>query len=175
MISRAASPCEENLPARVQFFALPTIIDKAAKSLLIILASVLLHGCVTASPVTSSSTPAATVTVKGTVSSGGVGAAVLVTSALVTIYESGATSASTVGTATTDSSGKFSITFTPDGSGNLYYAIAGKGGNIELMALLGASPLSSVVINEMTTVASAYAMAQFLQKPNASGDFQYCA
>jgi len=128
-----------------------------------------LTGCAFLPSSPAATTPPSTVTVKGTVSSGGAGASVPVTSALVTIYEAGSTSATMIASATSDSSGKFSITFPTDGSGNIYYAIASKGSNIELMAILGATPLSSFVINEMTTVASAYAMAQFLQKPNVIG------
>jgi len=44
-----------------------------------------------------------------------------------------------------------------------------KGGNVELMSLLGTAPLQSVTINELTTVASAYAMAQFIQNDSISG------
>jgi hypothetical protein len=37
------------------------------------------------------------------------------------------------------------------------------------MALLGASPLQNIIINELTTVAAAYAMQQFNQNAIISG------
>ena len=129
-----------------------------------------LVGCIAFSTTAVTIPPTvSTATVKGTVSSGGAGSAIPISGALVSIYESGATASPVLSTATTDATGSFSITFPTDGSGYVYYAIASKGSNLELMALLGAQPLSSVVINEMTTVASAYAMAQFLQTHNVIG------
>jgi hypothetical protein len=111
----------------------------------------------------------ALVTVTGTVSSGGAGLAVPISGATVSIYEAETASAPIIASGVTSATGSFSISVPTDGSGNVYYAIASKGGNIELMALLGNAPLQSVTINELTTVASAYAMAQFLQNDSVIG------
>jgi hypothetical protein len=53
--SRSACVNSESTPARIQVFALPTSINKTAKSVLIIVAAALLHGCAAVTPVTSSS------------------------------------------------------------------------------------------------------------------------
>lgn len=111
----------------------------------------------------------ALVTVSGMVSSGGTGSAVPISGATVSIYEAESASAPVIASGVTSATGSFSISVPTDSSGNVYYAIASKGSTIELMALLGNAPLQSVTINELTTVASAYAMAQFLKNDSVIG------
>lgn len=91
----------------------------------------------------------------------------------LTLYAAGvpATAApSMLGTSTTDSNGNFNILYTCPTAGTLVYVVgvggnAGGGANsaIKLMAALGScgSLPSSVVINELTTVAAVYALNAF--------------
>lgn len=108
------------------------------------------------------------IALSGTVSSGG-GAPLAIAGATVSIYQAQTITTVPVATATTDSNGNFEIVVPTDASGSLYYAVARKGTNIELMALLGTALPRSVTINELTTVASAYAMAQFFQNNLVAG------
>jgi len=98
----------------------------------------------------------------------------------VTLYKAGDTAggtAASLGTVTTDTAGRFSISFaTPEKSAILYLFAAGgdagSGSNpaIQLALMLGsAGSLSStpVTVNEVTSVAVGYAMRSFIQ---ASGE-----
>lgn len=93
----------------------------------------------------------------------------------VTLYAAGQsaykTGATVLGSATTDSSGKFKIGFAPPATPELLYVVAlggnaGAGTNsaIGLMGVVGPSdaPQDPVTINELTTVAGEWAMAQFI-------------
>jgi streptogramin lyase len=101
------------------------------------------------------------------------GTSTAVTGAALTLYEAGTayrSGATSLGTATSDGKGNFTISYTPPSpAGELYVvALGGNAGGdnnsaIGLMGLLGssASAPSSVIINEFTTVAGAWALAQF--------------
>lgn len=106
-------------------------------------------------------------TVKATVVSGGNEAPI--DGATVFVYRAGTNGATLVGKGDTDRSGNFSVQVRLDDSGDVYYAIASKGRNIVLMSTLGSTPPDNFTINEMTTVASAYAFAQFLTDTTVSG------
>jgi sugar lactone lactonase YvrE len=107
----------------------------------------------------------------------------------VTLYAAGTTGAGSGAalspTTTTGSDGTWSLTFTCPGAGTEIYAVVtggnaggGTNSNLALSAMLGpcgesSTPLpTNADINEVSTVASAYALAQFLdatgQKPGAS-------
>jgi hypothetical protein len=98
------------------------------------------------------------------------GTSIPVTGAALTLYEAGtayASGATSLGTATTDGSGNFTVTYTPPSpAAELYIVATGPNpGNtsIGLMGVLGLSSAApgSVVINELTTVAGEWALAQF--------------
>ena len=109
-----------------------------------------------------------TIVVNGTVSSGGSAPAVAIGGATVSIYQAQTGAPKLLVQATTDGSGNFTAkvpvsTTNTTSNPALYYAVATKSPNIQLIASLGSGPLSAVKINDLTTVATAYAFAQFLQ------------
>ncbi len=66
-----------------------------------------------------------------------------------------------LGQATTDASGQFLITSPKNTSSSIFYASADIGGGVEFVAILGPNLPPSITINELTTVAASYSMAQF--------------
>lgn len=106
--------------------------------------------------------------INGVVSTGGGSTPIAISGATVTIYQVQSGSASVVTQTTTDGSGNFSAKV-PTSSSNTttnpitYYAVASKSSSMELMASLGTGPINTVRINELTTVASAYAFAQLFR------------
>ena len=97
-----------------------------------------------------------------------------VTGAALTLYEAGTgygSGATSLGTATSNGSGAFTISYTPPSPAAELYIVA-TGGNagggtnsaIGLMGVLGLSSAApgSVIINEFTTVAGEWALAQFM-------------
>ena len=76
-----------------------------------------------------------------------------------------------LGRATSDRLGSFSIRFTEPRSPNaVLYMTAGRGSGIRLAATLGAPPVTrQVVINERTTAATGYALAQFIAGRRIAG------
>lgn len=119
---------------------------------------------------TPSPSPTPVTSISGQVE-GGLGP---ISGAQVTLYQAGPNAygagAAVLGSATADSSGKFAIGFTPPAETSLLYLVAlgGNGGagsnaSIGLMSIAGfsAAPLTPVKLNELTTVASQWALAQF--------------
>lgn len=106
--------------------------------------------------------------INGVVSTGGGSTPIAISGATVTIYQVQSGSTSVVTQTTTDGSGNFSAKV-PTSSSNTttnpitYYAAASKSPSVELMASLGTGPIAAVRINELTTVASAYAFAQLFR------------
>ena len=134
-------------------------LNRLYQSFLIVCATIALVAC------SGSSTPN-TVVINGSVSSGGSIPAVAIGGATVSIYKAQLGVPTLLVETTTDGAGNFSakVPLTNDGaSPHLYYARATKSPGIELLAILGSGPLSSVKINELTTVAAGYAFAQFIQ------------
>ncbi|MFL6352000.1 MAG: hypothetical protein ACJ74Z_09145 [Bryobacteraceae bacterium] len=131
----------------------------------------------------ASSLAAATTQQSGYVRTG----ATPIASSTVTIYEAGSfknAPPTTLGKATTDATGFFNIPFNaPSDSNAVLYVIADGGniatvrhsnsrlaGAIRLATVLGAAPVQGgIVINERTTAASAYAMAQFIDGLEIAG------
>ena len=96
---------------------------------------------------------------------------------MVTLYRAGSTRGSgavALGTAQTDAAGAFELTFSSPGNSNavLYLTAAGPSGAVKLASVLGTPPVpSNAVINERSTVATAYAMAQFIVGSNVGGRY----
>jgi len=100
----------------------------------------------------------------GMVSSGVGGGAVPIAGAVVTIYQTRDGEPKSLGAGTSDGNGHFRIDLPADDSDGIRYAVARKGNTIELAAVIGSLTPPSIVVNEMTTVATGYAMAQFYGK-----------
>lgn len=134
-------------------------LNRFFRSLFIAYASILIAAC------SGNSTPN-NVVVTGSVSSGGSIPAVAIGGATVSIYKAQLGAPVLLVQTTTDSAGNFTarVPISNDvTSPSLYYARATKSSGIELLAILGSGPLSSVKINELTTIAAGYAFAQFIQ------------
>lgn len=104
-------------------------------------------------------------TISGFVHSGHGALSIPIRNAKVIIYKAGSTSAKQIGRGVTNKNGKFYIYIPKNNKFNgVYYAIATKGKVITLISILGTTIPRFVTLNEMTTVAGTYAMAQFLHK-----------
>jgi hypothetical protein len=104
--------------------------------------------------------------INGAVSTGGSSPPQAIGNATVVIYQVQAGVLSVVTQTTSDGAGNFSVKVASNSANTttnpiLYYAVASKSPSVQLMASLGTGPISAVRINELTTVASAYAFAQF--------------
>jgi hypothetical protein len=120
---------------------------------------------------------AAAVRIEGQVQAGG-GA---VTGSTVTLWAAGANTPAQLAQATTGADGRYviSVEQVPGGAVSLYLVATGgvpavntAGGNnpaIALIAVLGSEPPARVVVNEMTTVASVWTNAQFLDGATLKG------
>jgi len=112
--------------------------------------------------------------INGVVSSGGGSTPRAISGATVTVYQIQSGTPAVVTQATSDGSGNFSVKV-PSNSANTtsnpitYYVVASKSPSIELMASLGTGPITAVRINELTTVASAYAFAQLFRNDYSVG------
>jgi hypothetical protein len=120
-------------------------------------------------------TGASAATVQGQVELGGgkvIGSA-------VTLWAASTGAPREIGRAITNANGQFSITGSADGDDLYLLAQGGKrltggsdinGAGVTLLALLGDKPPEKVVVNELTTVASAYAADRFITGDGISGN-----
>ena len=146
--------------------------NRAIQKILLLIGAVFSMAMLSGCP-SSDSSGNATV-IYGVVSSGGGSTPQAISSATVTIYQVQSGTPSVVAQTSSDGAGNFSVKV-PSNSSNTasnpitYYAVARKSPSIELMASLGAGPLTAVRINELTTVASAYAFAQLFRNDYSIG------
>lgn len=106
-------------------------------------------------------------TLTGTVQSGGTGTPRPLRDVTVTLYQAGASSP--IGSATTGHDGTFSINAASGSTESIFYAVANVRDSVVLMAIVGPRVRESVVINELTTVAAAFSMAQFAEGATLAG------
>lgn len=112
----------------------------------------------------------AVVLLAGTVSSGGDASALGIAGAEVTIYQAQGGSTRALAAVKSDGSGNFSIELPVNSNEGIRYAVARKGKSVELATVIGITTPSTITINEMTTVAAAYAMAQFFRSGKIVGN-----
>lgn len=105
----------------------------------------------------------------GTVQSGGTDSVQPLAGATVTLYEATTGAPTPLGSARTDADGRFSIPNASDAGGSIFYATAVRGSAV-LVTVLGAQIPGEVVINELTTVAAAFSMAQFTDGAAIAGN-----
>jgi hypothetical protein len=106
--------------------------------------------------------PASAATLSGTVTAGGQPVA----GTTVSLYAAGAQSAARLAAATTDASGAYALSYALPADAGAIYAIAAGGGGVPATLRLAANaPVGelpdSLAISEQSTVATAYAFAQF--------------
>src|SRR6266581_3438177 len=88
----------------------------------------------------------------------------------VTLFEATSGLPTALGEATTDGSGQFSIRYTRSTSQSIFYVQADIGEGVEFVTILGPNLPASVTINELTTVATSYSMAQFYRTGVIAGN-----
>jgi hypothetical protein len=88
----------------------------------------------------------------------------------VTLFEATHALPAVLGQATTDASGRFTIPYRKSSSTSIFFVKADIGEGVEFVTVLGPNLPASVTINELTTVAASYSMAQFYRTGVISGD-----
>ena len=97
----------------------------------------------------------------GIVQSGGTSSTVPLAGVAVTVYEATSSAPVPVGSGQTDAAGNFSLGVARAATRSIFYAVAGLGNQVELVTIIGRAIPPSITVNELTTVAAAYSMAQF--------------
>ena len=108
----------------------------------------------------------------GIVQSGGPANPHPIANAVVTVFEATLQDPSLVGQARTDGEGRFELHMERDKSDGIFYVTATVDQDIELVTIIGLAlrNTASITINELTTVAAAFSMAQFTQNGVIGGD-----
>ena len=109
-------------------------------------------------------------TLDGIVQTGGTSSTQPLPHIHVTLFEATSTQPTVLGEATTNASGQFSITSQNNTSSSIFYVSADVGRGVEFLSILGTNLPATVTINELTTVAASYSMAQFYKTGVISGN-----
>jgi streptogramin lyase len=106
----------------------------------------------------------------GVVQTGGTSSSQPLPNVNVTLFEATLGQPTALGHATTDVAGRFAIPYRKNNSSSIFFLKADIGEGVEFVNVLGPNLPGSVTINELTTVAASYSMAQFLRTGVISGD-----
>ncbi|HEX5725966.1 MAG TPA: hypothetical protein VFX98_10910 [Longimicrobiaceae bacterium] len=106
----------------------------------------------------------------GTVQSGGTEGVLPLGGATVTAYGATAGAPREIGTATSDRDGGFSIHPRDRATDSILYATARRDGHVLLATVIGPEIRGAITLNELTTVAAAFAMAQFTERSAIAGN-----
>jgi hypothetical protein len=121
--------------------------------------------------IVASSVPSASaITLNGVVQTGGTCSTQPLAHVHVTLFEATTGQPTVIGQATTDASGHFSIQSPNNTSSSIFYVSADAGERVEFLTVLGTRLPATVTINELTTVAASYSMAQFYKTDVISGN-----
>ena len=107
---------------------------------------------------------------QGVLQSGGTWVEIPLSKIEVTLYEATDAEPVIVAQGRTNGTGGFLMYVPNASSSSIYFAKADLGDGVELIAILGKTLPATVVINELTTVAASYSMAQFFRTGVISGD-----
>src|SRR5438093_12678106 len=106
----------------------------------------------------------------GIVQTGGTSSSQALPNVHVSLFEATTGQPTMLGQATTDASGQCSIRYARGTSHSIFFVTADVGHGVEFVSILGPKLPSSVTLNELTTVAASYSMAQFLRSSVISGN-----
>ena len=108
--------------------------------------------------------------VRGVVQTGGTSSSQPLPNVHVTLLEATSALSTVVGQATTDALGRFTIQYRKRNSSSIFLLKADIGEGVEFITILGPNLPQSATINELTTVAASYSMAQFYRTGVISGN-----
>ena len=120
----------------------------------------------TAHPVSSANPKS----LRGAVQTGGTSSSQPLPNVHVTLFEATSALPTIVGQTTTDGSGQFTISYRKSSSSSIFFVKAEIGKGVEFVTILGSNLPQSATINELTTVAASYSMAQFYRTGVISGN-----
>jgi hypothetical protein len=106
----------------------------------------------------------------GVVQTGGTTSSQPLPNVHVTLFEATRALPTTLGEATTDASGRFTIRYNKNRSSTIFFVKADIGQGVQFVSVLGPNLPASVTINELTTVAASYSMAQFYRTGVIAGN-----
>jgi hypothetical protein len=106
----------------------------------------------------------------GVVQTGGTSSSQPLPNVHVTLFEATSALPTVVGQATTDASGRFTIPYRKSSSSSIFFVKADISEGVEFVTIVGPNLPPSATINELTTVAASYSMAQFYRTGAISGN-----
>ena len=109
-------------------------------------------------------------TLSGIVQTGGTNAKTPLADVSVTLFEASGGRPAALARASTNASGQFVISSPKETTASIFFVSANIGKGVEFVTVLGPNLPSSIAINELTTVAASYSLAQFYETGAISGN-----